>query len=616
MCRTWPKDEEGRYAIAFVGAGPGDPELITLKGRRLLEEADLVVYTGSLVPKDLISGLPAQVVDSAPLTLEEIMALLKRGYDSRKRVVRLHTGDPALYSTIGEQIARLAEDEIPYFVVPGVTAGFAAAASLGIELTIPGQTQTVIISRISGRTPVPPKEDMERLAAVQASLVLYLSVHKIEEVVEKLAKGGYHGNTPVAVVEKATWPEQKVIMGTLETITRKVEAAGIKRTAVILVGEAVGDPDKSRQRSLLYHPSFSHAARPHAKEITGGPGGPPVDLTFFDRLYVVFLNKRGNKLGRKIQKGIQHPHVELVTFKAFKELHRSGALWNKGVGLIFIMASGIVIRSIAPCIKSKKEDPAVVVLDESGMNAISLLSGHLGRANELCRVTASLTGARPVITTASDVLGLAPIDLWAEAHDLEPVSKDGLKRAASLLVSKKELKVYTEFQVHSLPPGVVQTTTLDEADLVVSLKKRGNASPGAVHFVPKIVSIGIGCHSHISAEQLFATLMKFLAGHDLHEASVKCLASIDRRRDTPALFEIAKRLGIPLRFFSREELSRLEVQTPSEMVESSIGLKGVAEPAALLAAGSTASLIIPKRKYGHMTLAAAMDRFSLTSRTE
>ncbi len=606
----WPTDSTGRYAIAFVGAGPGDPELITIKGKKLLEQADIVLYTGSLIPEALVTGLSADIVNSAPLTLEEVVSLLKQAFDTRKKIVRLHTGDPAIYSTIREQIRALAKERIPYFVVPGVTAGFAAAAALGTELTIPGKTQTVIFSRIAGRTPVPNTEDVERLASIKASIVLYLSVHKIREVAEKLIAGGYSSDTPVAVAEKVTWPEQRIVTGTLSTIADRVKLEGIRKTAVILVGEAVGDFASSSERSLLYHPEFSHAARKSAPLETVQT---KIDLSCtFDELHIAFLGKRGKKLGMKIKSAIYAPRIDLLHFRSLKPLIDSQKLWKKRVGLIFVTAAGIAVRTLARNIKSKAEDPAVIVVDEAGKNVVSLLSGHLGGANKLCTSVASVIGANPVITTASDSLNLVPIDLWARFHQLEPVSREGLKKAASRLISQGSLKTYSDLSIDKLPPGLSKVESMEEAELVISIKNL-KPSEKQIHLVPKIVAIGIGCHNHISSEHLIQNLNDFAKSHNLHMASICCFASIDRRRDTPALFETARMLNIPLKFFSRYELGTLQVKTPSKVVNNALGIKGVAEPAALMAAGDRASLLIPKKKYDNMTIAAALGRYVLGS---
>ncbi len=251
--------DTGSYPVQFIGAGPGDSELITLKARRLLDEADVIVFAGSLVNPELLRGLEAEVFDSAGMDLDMIIEVLSRAYRQGKRCVRLHTGDPSIFGATREQMNRLDELGIPYEVVPGVTSASAAAASIKRELTCPGISQTVIFSRRAGRTPVPPGQDIRSLAVHKATMCVFLSVSMIDELVRELISGGYHGATPVAVVEKASWPEERIVEGRLEDIASRVKEAGIKKTAMIMVGEAL-DARKGEE-SKLYHPGFSHGFR-------------------------------------------------------------------------------------------------------------------------------------------------------------------------------------------------------------------------------------------------------------------------------------------------------------------------------------------------------------------
>ena len=226
-----------RHPVVFLGAGPGDPELITLKGRRLLDTADVVVYAGSLVNVALLDGIKAVCRDSASMDLETIMQTLAQGHREGLRVVRLHTGDPAIYGAIREQMQWLDAVEIPYEVVPGVSSAFAASAALKKELTVPEVTQTVIFTRQAGRTPVPEPESLRNLARVQATMCIFLSVSMMARVVEDLLAGGYPADTPIAVVERASWPDQQIVRGVLADITAKIEASRIKKTAMIVVGQ-------------------------------------------------------------------------------------------------------------------------------------------------------------------------------------------------------------------------------------------------------------------------------------------------------------------------------------------------------------------------------------------
>jgi precorrin-4/cobalt-precorrin-4 C11-methyltransferase len=251
--------EVALHPVVFLGAGPGDPELITLKGRRLLDQADVVVYAGSLVNPALLDGITARCHDSASLNLDTIMQLLADGYRLGQRVVRLHTGDPAIYGAIREQMQWLDAHQIPYEVVPGVSSAFASAAALQVELTVPEVTQTVIFTRQAGRTPVPERESLRNLARAQATMCIFLSVSMIATVVDDLLGGGYAPDTPIAVVERASWPDQQIVRGRLDDIAAKIQASRIRKTAMIVVGPALaGD---SRIASKLYDAAFSHEYR-------------------------------------------------------------------------------------------------------------------------------------------------------------------------------------------------------------------------------------------------------------------------------------------------------------------------------------------------------------------
>lgn len=256
----FPPGMISRHKVHFVGAGPGDPELITVKGQRLLREADLVIFTGSLVPRALIEGLTAEIHDSAGMNLDEVFALILQAWQDGKRVVRLHTGDPSIYGAINEQIALLRSHAIPFCVVPGVSSGTASAAALGTELTLPEVSQTVIFTRRGGRTPVPEGENLSSLAGHQATMMIFLSVGMIDEVVADLIAGGYPPDTPVAIVEKVSWPDEKQLRGTLATIANQVKEASITKTAIIAVGRVLADGPPPAL-SKLYDRDFTHGYR-------------------------------------------------------------------------------------------------------------------------------------------------------------------------------------------------------------------------------------------------------------------------------------------------------------------------------------------------------------------
>jgi len=246
--------------IYFVGAGPGDKELLTLKGARLLARADCVIYAGSLVNPELLEFAPenCRIYDSASMTLEEIIDIMRECANRDENVVRLHTGDPSLYGAIREQIDLLIQHGIDYQIVPGVSSFAAAAATLGAEYTVPGVSQTLILTRMEGRTPVPSKENIVTLAKIQASMAIFLSADMMAELATRLMTGGYTSETPAAIVYKASWPDEIVAKTTLGNLAAEGERIGVTKTALILVGDFLGD---AGERSLLYHPDFSHGYR-------------------------------------------------------------------------------------------------------------------------------------------------------------------------------------------------------------------------------------------------------------------------------------------------------------------------------------------------------------------
>ena len=243
--------------VHFVGAGSGAPDLITLRGARLLGEADVVIYAGSLVNPELLTLTKpgCELHDSAKLTLEEVIALIERAEREGKTTVRLHTGDPSIYGAVREQFDALTERGIDFDVCPGVSAFCGAAAALRAEYTLPDVSQTVIITRMEGRTPVPEAEQLEKLAAHGATMVIFLSIGLVDKVQQALLKsGGYRLDTPAAVVYKATWPEQKVVRCTVSTLAEETRKNGITKTALIVVGDFLGE---NYERSKLYDPAFT-----------------------------------------------------------------------------------------------------------------------------------------------------------------------------------------------------------------------------------------------------------------------------------------------------------------------------------------------------------------------
>lgn len=251
--------------IHFVGAGPGAVDLITVRGQKLLKEADVIIYAGSLVNPQLLQERKAncEVYDSAYMTLEEVIAVMEQAECQGKETVRLHTGDPSIYGAIREQMDLLEQKGITYESCPGVSSFCGAAAALNMEYTLPGISQSVILTRMEGATKVPEGEQIEKLAAHHTTMVLFLSTGMLSQLAEKLIAGGYAANTPAALVYKATWPEEKKIIATLETLPKLAREAGISKTALIIVGNVVGK--SGYEKSRLYAADFSTAYRKASK---------------------------------------------------------------------------------------------------------------------------------------------------------------------------------------------------------------------------------------------------------------------------------------------------------------------------------------------------------------
>lgn len=246
--------------VFFVGCGPGDPELITVKAKKLIQKADVVVYSGSLIPPAILKLCKkGKLYDAAGLVREEIFDILYKNAKKEKLVVRLHDGDPSIYGAIKEQIDNLEEKGISSKVIPGVTAFLASAAALETQLTLPGVTQTIIVTRAESRTKVPKREKISELAKHKATLIFYLSVHLLSDIVKESIAGGYKKSTPVAVVYRASWKDQKIVKGTLGDIVKKIKMEKITRTAIVIISDVIDS--KTYEYSKLYDKKFSHGYR-------------------------------------------------------------------------------------------------------------------------------------------------------------------------------------------------------------------------------------------------------------------------------------------------------------------------------------------------------------------
>ena len=280
-------------------------------------------------------------------------------------------------------------------------------------------------------------------------------------------------------------------------------------------------------------------------------------------------------------------------------------VWQNYEGIICIMATGIVVRCLAPLLHDKFHDPAIVVLDEQGRFVISLLSGHIGGANALAREVAILTDGQAVLTTASDVLGHTALDLWCQKWQLQAADKASLTRAMGRLVNHGSLRIYTEIAMPPLPPDMVQTGHLENADLVISPYQIKTEKAALLH--PPALVLGIGCNRHTQEETIARAVVATLTKYKLAPAAVTKIASIDLKADEQGLLAYAAKQNLPLVFFNKEELNKVDNVQYSAAVFQATGAKGVAEPAALLAAGASATLLVPKIKWPDVTTAVALN---------
>ncbi|MGB1251961.1 MAG: precorrin-4 C(11)-methyltransferase, partial [Candidatus Promineifilaceae bacterium] len=381
--------------VYIIGAGPGAPDLIAVRAREIIEQSDLILYADSLVEHsvaDLATKSTARIVPSSGLHLQQMVEMMVEAAQAGQVVARVHSGDPALYGATHEQMALLDDAKVPYAIVPGITAAFAAAAQLGVELTIPDVVQTIILTRTAGRTTMPSGEALKTLAAPGASLAIYLSIARVKRVVEDLiASGGYTPETPVAVFHKVTWPDESHVVGTLATIAKQVRKAGYSKHALILVSPAL-DPElkgkKRRTSSHLYDQTYTHRFR-KAESFERGKEkqereanlAAAVDVQLGDKhlgaqrsgTVVIGITKNGTALAQSLAHQLDATAsvpskfasngADVYANSVLGEIRRRWALHES---LVLVMPTGVATRAIAPLLRGKTSDPAVVVVDEGG----------------------------------------------------------------------------------------------------------------------------------------------------------------------------------------------------------------------------------------------------------
>ena len=596
--------------VIIAGAGPGAADLITLRAMNALKEADLIIYAGSLVNPEMLKYTreDAEKLNSASMSLDDVIAAMKKAVGEDKSVVRLHTGDPAMYGAISEQMNELDTLGIEYEVIPGVSSVFAAAAALKSELTMPGITQTAILTRRAGRTPVPEQENITKLAANNASVAVFLSVADMQGLADDFITAGRPPETPVAVVYRATWPNQKIVRGTLANIAEKVAESGIKRQAMIIVGAAL---DRGGKKSLLYHHGFAHGYRSNDG-----------NKTFNGTTAIYAITEKGCIKAGELAEGLEDSQVfiperfssKFDSFNSFepKTLEKLIAgNWQKFDAHLFIMATGIVVRKIAGLLESKLTDPAVVVCDELGNNSISLLSGHIGGANRLASVIAGITGGKAVITTATDINDMMAFDELASLNNWQISNPQNIKILNSMLLEAKNIDLLIpETVFDKYYKGVrglrlvTSTEDINGSGAVVLNADTSKLSVPALALKSSCYAVGIGCRKDTTCEEIEVAFCDGLQKAGINKDQICCIASSDVKSAEPGLLEFASKCKLEIKFYDKDTLNQVETPNPTPRAIEEFGVASVSEAAAVVAS-KHGKLILEKQKYAKVTIAIA-----------
>ena len=602
--------------VEFVGAGPGAEDLITVRGLRALEQADLVVYAGSLVNPAHLKACKANCtcLDSASMNLGEQIEAMSDAALAGKRVVRLHTGDPAMYGASNEQIRGLAQKGVAASIIPGVSSVFAAAAALGCELTSPDVSQSVVLTRTPGRTPMPQGEDAAAFARTGAMLVFFLSTGKVGELMRHLMEqGGLAEGTPAAIVYRASWPDERILRGTVGDIARQAEEAGLGRQALVIVGRALG---ANGTASRLYDADFSHGYRNRL-----------VSEDFDGRCALYAFTDKGLTRAREIAAGLGLPTVLHSTRPSNAEgiVHipaqdfdsRLAANWAQFDAHIFIGATGIPFRKVAPLLRGKSIDPAVLACPESGSHVIALTSGHFGGTNRLARRIARITGGQAVIGSPADVNGLPAFDEAAAQEHACILNPEAVRALNAALLDGSPIAfcgTRAVFERHFASTGQVaffenpQDVTCGHAVLWDS----ENMLPEEVLYLDvssRAFVLGVGCRRGVKPQELRLVAERYLSEFGLNAENIAGIATCTVKEDEPAILGLGEAWQVPVAFHSAEELDAVPVSAPSEKVREKVGTASVCEAACLLSAGYGSipqpTLYAPKSAFGDVTLALA-----------
>ena len=642
-------DNKGK--VWFVGAGSGAPDLITVRGQRLLREADIIVYAGSLVNPALLENAKpdCEIHDSARLHLDQVMNLMIPAALAGQRVVRLHTGDPSIYGAIREQMDRLDAAGVEYEVCPGVSSFCGAAAALKKEYTLPGVSQTLILTRMEGRTPVPEGERIRALAAHGASMALFLSASMLEKLQAELLAGGedarsaglkgYDESTPCAIVYKATWPDERKIETTLGGLAQAAADAGITKTALILVGGFLGD---EYELSKLYDAGFSTEFR--KAESAAAPAGRRVlnasvicytdkgvaaaervsealsrapGLAVNSRIYQ-FSRNGGEKETDNVKEYFSDTN-ELMRkiFCAADDCKSGGADAEKNLNsdntvqvrtdaVIFVSAAGIAVRHIAPYAVSKTVDPAVIAVNDNCDYVIPLLSGHIGGANMIAEALAHELGAEAVITTASDGAGVKAADTFAQENGFAIEDMRAAKLATAALLRRADADCD---EMHGNGHGGQLAD--NKAEDRFAIRDIGGKCVLVIDDIqvmlrPLRYCIGIGCKKNTEPAQMAEFVSEVLSGAGISANEIYRVASVDIKSGEAAIKAAADLLGAPFYVYSAEQLAGVDGEfAGSDFVQSVVGVDSVCERSAAAACGGACRIVVEKQARNGMTVAVA-----------
>jgi len=606
--------------VYVVGAGPGDPDLLTVRARRVLRAADVVLYADSLVDPRLLGAVRAgaEVRGTSGMTLAPVVA---RMVDAARRgavVARVHSGDPGVYGAVAEQLALLDRAQIGWEIVPGVPSPMAAAAALGVELTVPGVSQAIIFCRVAGRTPMPPGQDLRALARPGVSLCVFLSTAYATELVAALRDGGVDDATPAVIAEKVGWPDERLSRGTVGDLEPRLRDLGTRRHALVLAGPAFA-PVATRRRSALYSPEHAHVFRP-AQAATG---------THRDRgaVAVYALTADGARVAARIREAVDGTRLHLparlartVTGAVVAEAAPARATVARLMGecgaLVLVMATGAAVRLAAPHLEDKLRDPSVVAVDDGGRYVVPLAGAHAGGGNALAERIASVLGATAVVTTAGERRPWPALDEVARSRGWQVENPTALPRVMTALLDGAPVGLVQDCG-DPLETAGVWPAALRRLSGLAELRATGHRAAVVVSDLttplerdwvvlrPATLAVGVGCEAGVAEAEVAGAVDATIAAAGVSSLCLRVVATLDRKLEEPGLVAFCASRGWQLQGFTAEQLRAVPTPTPSAVVAAAVGTPSVCEAAALLGARAGGRLLVSKRVLGRVTVAVA-----------